>query len=72
MAFGVGKRICPGREFVDAALFIVASSILSVFNLKKTKDKDGHEIPVNLVTPVRNSIVVYVSPFHNIHKLESE
>ena len=58
LAFGAGKRICPGHEFVDTALFIVASSILSVFNLKKAKDEYGHEIPVKLVTPVLNSIVV--------------
>jgi cytochrome P450 len=58
LAFGAGKRICPGREFVNAALFIVASSIISAFNLRKAKDENGHEIPVRLVTPVRNSIVV--------------
>jgi cytochrome P450 len=58
LAFGAGKRLCPGREFVDAALFIVASSVLSVFNLTKEKDENGHEIPVKLVTPVRNAIVV--------------
>jgi cytochrome P450 len=58
LAFGAGKRICPGHEFVDAALFIVASSIISVFNLKKAKDENGHEIPVKLATPILNSIVV--------------
>jgi cytochrome P450 len=46
--FGVGKRICPGRHFVDATLFVVASSVLSVFNLTKAKDENGHEIPVKV------------------------
>jgi len=35
--FGFGKRICPGRHFVDATLFIVVASMLSVFNIKKAK-----------------------------------
>jgi len=35
--FGYGKRICPGRHFVDATLFIVIASILSVFNIERAK-----------------------------------
>src|SRR5712671_602220 len=35
LAFGAGKRICPGRHFVDASLFILAASVLAVFNLSK-------------------------------------
>ena len=34
-AFGFGKRICPGRHFVDAALFIIAASFFSVFNIER-------------------------------------
>ncbi|KAI9441764.1 cytochrome P450 [Lactarius indigo] len=30
-AFGYGKRICPGRHFADATLFIVVASVLSGF-----------------------------------------
>lgn len=37
-AFGFGKRVCPGRHFVDASLFIVVASILSVFKIEKGKD----------------------------------
>jgi len=36
-AFGFGKRVCPGRHFVDASLFIVVASILSVFKIEKAK-----------------------------------
>jgi len=35
LAFGAGKRICPGRHFVDASLFILAASVIAVFNLSK-------------------------------------
>jgi cytochrome P450 len=58
LAFGVGKRICPGRHFVDATLFIVASSVLSVFDIKKAKDENGREIPVNVVMSAPTGIVV--------------
>lgn len=43
LAFGAGKRICPGRHLVDAMLFIVASSVLSVFNVTKVKDENGRD-----------------------------
>ena len=39
-AFGYGKRICPGRHFVDTTLFIYAASLLSIFLIKKV-DKEG-------------------------------
>ncbi|KAH9952752.1 cytochrome P450 [Russula dissimulans] len=34
-AYGFGKRICPGRHFVDITLFIVVASLLSVFNSRR-------------------------------------
>jgi cytochrome P450 len=58
LAFGAGKRICPGRHFADATLFILASSVLSVFNVTKAKDENDHEIPVKVATTVRSGIVV--------------
>ncbi|KAH9168015.1 cytochrome P450, partial [Lactarius sanguifluus] len=46
LAFGSGKRICPGRHLVDTTLFMVVVSVLSVFNVTKAKDENGREIPV--------------------------
>ncbi|KAH9010317.1 cytochrome P450, partial [Lactarius pseudohatsudake] len=46
LAFGAGRRICPGRHLVDATVFIVTASVLSVFNVTRAKDKFGKEIPV--------------------------
>ena len=51
LAFGIGKRICPGRHIVESTIFMVASSILSVFNVTKAKDENGNEIPVEVVIP---------------------
>jgi hypothetical protein len=58
LAFGIGKRICPGRHFVDATLFIVASSVLSAFNVTKAKDENGNEIPVKVAVNLSSGIVV--------------
>ena len=58
LVFGVGKRICPGRHLVDSTVFIVTSSVLSVFNVTKAKDKNGNEIPVNVeVAEPRRTLV---------------
>ena len=51
LAFGAGRRVCPGRHFVDATLFIVTASLLSVFSVTKAKDKNGNEIPVAVEPP---------------------
>jgi cytochrome P450 len=57
LAFGAGKRICPGREFAEATLFIVASSVISVFNLTKAKDENGDDIPVRVATSDRSGLL---------------
>ncbi|KAH9170543.1 cytochrome P450 [Lactarius sanguifluus] len=46
LAFGAGRRHCPGRHFVDTVLFVQTASMLSVFNVTNAKDKDGNDIPV--------------------------
>jgi len=63
LAFGAGKRICPGRHIVDATLFIVASSVLSAFNVTKAKDENGNEIPVKAEVTVLSGIVVHPKKF---------
>ena len=40
-AFGYGKRICPGRHFVDATLFTYAASLLSVFCVESAQGDQG-------------------------------
>jgi cytochrome P450 len=40
-AFGFGKRVCPGRHFADAMIFITVASLLSVFNIKNSSGADG-------------------------------
>ncbi|KAI0264172.1 cytochrome P450 [Gloeopeniophorella convolvens] len=63
LAFGVGKRICPGRHFVDATIFVVVASVLSVFRVKKAKDDLGREIDVKVATVDENGIIMHSSAF---------
>ena len=58
LAFGVGKRICPGRHLVDATLFIFASSVLSAFKVTNAKDENGNEIPVEAAINISSVVVV--------------
>jgi len=58
LVFGIGKRICPGRHLVEATIFTVTSSILSVFNVTKAKDENGNEIPVKAaIAPNRGTVI---------------
>jgi cytochrome P450 len=58
LVYGIGKRICPGRHFVDATLFIVIASVLSAFNVTKAKDESGNEIPIKGEVTILSGIVV--------------
>ncbi len=43
--FGFGRRACLGVHYSTAAIFITASSILSVFDLR-AQDKDGKDVQI--------------------------
>jgi cytochrome P450 len=72
LAFGAGKRICPGRHLVDSTLFIAASSVLSIFNITKAKDESGGEIPVKIAATIRGGILSYVSCCYSWALLEAD
>jgi len=63
LASGIGKNICPGRHFVDAAIFIAAASVLSVFNVTKAKDESGRETPVKVTPCVLLRLIVQPEKF---------
>lgn len=49
-AFGYGRRICPGRFFGEASLYINIAKSLAVFNINKAVGKDGKEVDVEAKT----------------------
>lgn len=48
IAFGYGRRSCPGRLFADSMVYIAVVQLLAVFRFGKTRDAQGDEIPVKL------------------------
>ena len=40
-------RICPGRFLANATIWAAVASILSAFDVRKAKDTQGRDIPVN-------------------------
>ncbi|KAF8512772.1 cytochrome P450 [Gautieria morchelliformis] len=45
IAFGYGRRICPGRYFAQSTIYITVASILSVFDITPSKDSSGRDLP---------------------------
>ncbi|KAK7677346.1 hypothetical protein QCA50_019676 [Cerrena zonata] len=41
VAFGFGRRICPGRYLSNGSLFILIASVLHVFNIHPVLGEDG-------------------------------
>lgn len=50
-AFGHGRRLCPGRFFADAALFINVAQSLACFNIKTAVNETGAKVGVDEVKP---------------------
>lgn len=50
--FGYGRRVCPGRYFAEANVFLIVSQMLASFHIKKRTDELGVEVePVLDVLP---------------------
>ncbi|KAJ3008327.1 hypothetical protein NUW54_g3194 [Trametes sanguinea] len=60
-AFGFGRRICPGRHFAEAGLFIAIASVLHVFEIVPPLDEDGR--PVNIEYEQRHGLLSYPEKF---------
>nr|VWO95115.1 N/A [Ganoderma boninense] len=46
VVFGFGRRVCPGRYFTDATLFIFVACVLHVFDITPPLDEDGRPIKI--------------------------
>ncbi|KAH9924337.1 cytochrome P450 [Epithele typhae] len=47
IAFGLGRRICPGRYFAEASMFIYVASVLQNLVLSRPPGEDGKPLPLN-------------------------
>lgn len=44
IAFGFGRRTCPGMHIADASIFLSVSNILATLDISKALDANGKEI----------------------------
>ncbi|KAF8531501.1 cytochrome P450 [Gautieria morchelliformis] len=61
--FGFGRRVCPGRHFADAFVWVTAASILSVFDITNAVDNYGRKIDVNYARDPASSFLSQPRPF---------
>ncbi|KAL5520722.1 hypothetical protein ACEPAF_2724 [Sanghuangporus sanghuang] len=61
VAFGFGRRICPGRFFAENSVFIGIASILAVFNIERALDENG--VPITPIEDYTSNIVRHPKPF---------
>ncbi|KAH9929089.1 cytochrome P450 [Epithele typhae] len=57
-SFGYGRRICPGRHFALAALFINIASVLHVFDLSPAVDENGR--PIHITPTMSDGFLSYL------------
>ncbi|PIL22661.1 cytochrome P450 [Ganoderma sinense ZZ0214-1] len=58
IAFGFGRRICPGRYFGDATLFIYIASILHTFRIAPPYDENGD--PIHIRPQYTNGFIAHL------------
>jgi hypothetical protein len=61
VAFGSGRRICPGQLVANAALFMTVATLLATVDIVRAKDANGLEIVPEVA--VTNEMVSRAKPF---------
>jgi len=59
--FGFGRRICPGRHFAQASIWIAMAQILSTFTIERAKNASGE--PIEPVPEWAQGLTSYPKPF---------
>ncbi|KAI0667766.1 CyP450 monooxygenase [Trametes maxima] len=57
VAFGFGRRICPGRYFADAALFLNIARVLHAFEIGPPLGGDG--LPIRIEPKMKDGFLSY-------------
>ncbi|KAJ7244880.1 cytochrome P450 [Mycena rebaudengoi] len=61
LAFGFGRRICPGRYSAGATVWATIVSVLATFRIAKAKDLDGNEIDIDPL--YSDGLAIHPEPF---------
>ncbi|KAI0768267.1 CyP450 monooxygenase [Trametes elegans] len=59
--FGYGRRVCPGRHFAEASLFIMIASVLHTFTIEQAVDECG--ITIQPEAKMTYGVISYPVPF---------
>ncbi|KZT40703.1 cytochrome P450 [Sistotremastrum suecicum HHB10207 ss-3] len=70
LAFGFGRRLCPGRHFASASLWLATAMLLTVFDISLPVDEAGNPILPDL--DYENGIVSHPKPYKCVLKPRSE
>ncbi|KZT36769.1 cytochrome P450 [Sistotremastrum suecicum HHB10207 ss-3] len=70
IAFGFGRRKCPGRYFADAALWITMATILALYEISPVIDEDGNPVLPDL--EYTQGIIRHAKPFRCVMTFRSE
>ncbi|KAF9559433.1 cytochrome P450 [Agrocybe pediades] len=61
IAFGYGRRICPGNHIALSFLWVAISTILTVYDITKEVNQNGQEVTPNI--EFKPNILFEVAPF---------
>ncbi|TFK61434.1 cytochrome P450 [Pluteus cervinus] len=61
MAFGYGRRICPGRFIAYSTILIASASLLHCFTISKGRDNNGNEVEPAL--DYTTGVISFPKPF---------
>ncbi|KDR71393.1 hypothetical protein GALMADRAFT_102730 [Galerina marginata CBS 339.88] len=61
MAFGFGRRMCPGNHIALSVLWLIAATILATFDISKAVDENGK--PIEPAIEYHSAMVSYPLPF---------
>ncbi|KAH9937810.1 cytochrome P450 [Epithele typhae] len=61
IAFGYGRRICPGMHFAETSLFMVVATVLHTLNISAPLGADGK--PIEASGKMSDGLLAYPEPF---------
>ncbi|TFK85641.1 CyP450 monooxygenase [Polyporus arcularius HHB13444] len=61
IAFGYGRRSCPGKHFAMSSLYMIVSTVLHMLSIKAPTDPEGKPIPLS--GRMTQGVIAYPEPF---------
>jgi cytochrome P450 len=65
VAYGFGRRVCPGRYLASDTIWIVAASVFAAFEIRRPLDGEGREVLPEVAYTPGLFRCVHFSPYSN-------